>query len=74
MKIIKKGKLKIKEEFKPITVTCEYCGSIIEFEPNEIMTYSYRDSFGCGKLCGKKEWVICPICSKDIILHEYHTK
>lgn len=73
MKIIKRGTLKIKEE-KPITVTCDKCGSIIEFEPKEIMTYSYRDSFGCGKLCGKKEWVICPICNNDIILHEYHTK
>lgn len=72
MKIIKRGTLKIKE--KPITVTCEKCESIIEFEPNEIMTYSWRDSFGCGKLCGKKEWVTCPICNNDIILHEYHTK
>lgn len=54
MKTIKKGKLKIKEEFKPITATCEHCGSIIEFEPNEIMTYSYRDILGVGNFVVKK--------------------
>lgn len=38
------------------------------------MTYSWRDSFGCGKLCGKKEWATYPICNKDIILHECYIK
>lgn len=76
MKILKRSNLKIKEYFdvKPIIVTCENCGTITKFKPNEVMSWEYRDSFGCGKLCGEKEWVICPICNKDIVLHEYHTK
>jgi len=69
MKILKRGNLKIEEQFdiRPRIVICKNCGTITKFEPNEIMTYSYRDSFGCGKLCGKKEWVTCPVCGEAII-------
>lgn len=76
MRIIKRGTLTIKEKFNvtPLIITCKYCGTIAEFKPNEIMSYLWRDSFGCGKICGKKEWVVCPVCGKDIILHEYSTK
>jgi hypothetical protein len=58
MKIIKKGKIRCKVR----RVTCDGCGSILEYESSDVHLWH-------GTSCGKPEteWhIICPVCQEII--------
>lgn len=72
--IIKYGKEKVVSfpcediEIKPITLMCEYCGTVAKFKTNEFFTYKYESRFR-RELLYK---TTCPICGKDIICISSH--
>jgi len=49
-------------------ITCQNCGGIVEYLPQDVQEYNGKDYSGGPD---GRRWVECPRCHKDILLRSW---
>ena len=56
----------LKQSRKVYEMKCDECGSLLQFEEDDIQEGEYSMSYGDGRW----EWIVCPVCKNKVEVGE----